>query len=720
MTGMFHRLNAPPGYAGLARPRGQWGSGDITTMPAAGARYTCPMHPEVAADRAGACPACGMALEPTDPSEEDRSEYVDMLRRCAVAAAFAAPLAVVAMTDAVPGRAGQWTQLALASPAVLWAGWPLLQRAAASLRTGNLNMFTLIGLGIVASYASSLLAMLAPGVFPPSSRDAAGLAPLWFEAAALIATLALFGQALELAARRRAGDAIRALLELAPDTARRLDGDGGESDVPVSELRPGDRLRLLPGQRAPCDGIIVEGRGAVDESTMTGEPLPVEKKPGDRVTGGTINGASALIMEARAVGDATALARIARAVAEAQRSRAPIQRIADRVSAVFVPAVIAVAALSFAVWMTFAPPPALDRAMLAAVSVLVIACPCALGLAAPMSVTVAVARGAARGVLARDAETLERLATVDAVVFDKTGTLTQGGPRVVSLVAEEGFGELEMLRLAASLERASEHPLASAVVAAAQARGCALAEPADAEVRPGLGVAGTVEGRRVRVGDRRLVAAGTGKAAGRGGETVVHVEVDGAPAGSIALADPLRAGAREAVAALAGMGVSTVLATGDSRAAAAAVAGELGIDEAHAEMLPEDKLRLVEKLRAGGRRVAMAGDGVNDAPALALADVGIAMGTGSDTAIGSARVTLAGGEIASVVRALRLGRATLANIRGNLAFAFAYNALAVPIAAGVLYPLSGAMLTPALAAAAMSLGSVSVIANALRLRRLPL
>ena len=718
MARIFHRLNTFMGYVGFGAG-GRLGGGDITTIRTTGARYTCPMHPEVMAARAGACPACGMALEPTDPAQEDRSEYVDMARRCAVAAVFAVPLAVVAMTDAIPGRAGQWTQLALASPAVLWAGAPLLQRAVASLRTRNLNMFTLIGLGVAASYLSSLLAALAPGIFPASSRDEAGLAPVWFEAAALITTLALFGQVLELAARRRAGGAIRALLALAPAHARRIDKDGGESDAPIAELRPGDRLRLRPGERVPCDGTVVQGRGAVDESTLTGEPLPVDKGPGDPVTGGTINGSGALIMEARAVGEATVLARIARAVGEAQRSRAPIQRVADRVSGVFVPAVVAVAALAFAVWLVAAPPPALDRAMLAAVSVLVIACPCALGLAAPMSVMVAVARGAARGVLVRDAQTLERLASVDTVVFDKTGTLTQGRPRVVSLAAAEGFAESEMLRLAASLERASEHPLAAAIVAAAEERGCALAEPDEVEVRPGLGIGGTVDGRRVRVGDRRLVAAEAGEKAASG-ETVVRVEVDGAPAGVIALADPLRPGAREAVAALADMGVSAVLATGDSRAAAAAAAGELGIEATHAEMLPEDKLRLVETLRAEGRRVAVAGDGVNDAPALALADVGMAMGTGSGAAIESARVTLAGGELAGVARALRLGRAALANIRGNLAFAFAYNALAIPVAAGVLYPLSGPMLTPALAAAAMSLGSVSVIANALRLRRLPL
>ena len=442
MARIFHRLNTFMGYVGFGAG-GQLGGSDITTIRATGARYTCPMHPEVMAARAGACPACGMALEPTDPAQEDRSEYVDMARRCAVAAVFAVPLAVVAMTDAIPGRAGQWTQLALASPAVLWAGAPLLQRAVASLRTRNLNMFTLIGLGVAASYLSSLLAALAPGVFPASSRDEAGLAPVWFEAAALITTLALFGQVLELAARRRAGGAIRALLALAPAHARRIDKDGGESDAPIAELRPGDRLRLRPGERVPCDGTVVQGRGAVDESTLTGEPLPMDKGPGDPVTGGTVNGPGALIMEARAVGEATVLARIARAVGEAQRSRAPIQRVADRVSGVFVPAVVAVAALAFAIWIVAAPPPALDRAMLAAVSVLVIACPCALGLAAPMSVMVAVARGAARGVLVRDAGTLERLASVDTVVFDKTGTLTQGRPRVVSLAAAEGFAESE-------------------------------------------------------------------------------------------------------------------------------------------------------------------------------------------------------------------------------------------------------------------------------------
>ena len=691
-------------------------SADTSTAGPAAARYTCPMHPEVAAARAGACPSCGMALEPTDPAEEDRTEYVYMARRFAVAAAFAAPVAALAMTGAIPDRAGQWTQLALASPAVLWAGWPLLARAAASLRTRRLNMFTLIGLGVAASYGFSVAAVLAPGIFPDSARDAAGLAPVWFEAAALITALALLGQVLELAARRRAGGAVRALLSLAPAHARLLEPGGGERDAPVAALRPGDRVRLRPGERVPCDATVIDGRGAVDESMMTGEPMPVDKAPGDRLIGGAVNRAGAMIARVEAVGDATLLARIARAVAEAQRSRAPIQRVADRVSAVFVPAVVAAAALAFAAWLAFGPPPALNRAVLAAVSVLVIACPCALGLAAPMSVMVAAARGAGRGVLARDAEALERLAAIDTVVFDKTGTLTEGRPRVVATGAAGGIAEADMLRLAASLERASEHPLAAAVVAAARERGLALAEPAEAEALPGLGIAGLVEGRRVRVGARRLVG---GDEPG-GAETWVGVEVDGAPAGAIALADEPRAGAAEAVAALASLGVSTALATGDSRAAAAAAAEAVGVAEIHAELLPADKQGLVARLRAGGRRVAFVGDGINDAPALAAADVGIAMGAGSDAAIESARVTLVGGDIRGAARALRLGRATVANIRGNLAFAFGYNALGIPVAAGLFYPLFGVMLTPALAAAAMSLSSVCVIANALRLRRRPL
>ena len=688
-----------------------------TTAPRAGARYTCPMHPDVAAAQAGPCPSCGMALESTDPAEDDRREYDSMMRRFWAAAVLAAAVMALAMSDAVPGRAGQWAQLALATPAVLWAGAPLLARALNSLKTSRLNMFTLIGLGVVAAWGFSAAATVAPGLFPPSARGPGGLAPVWFEAAAVITALALLGQGLELAARRRAAGAIRALLALAPPSARRLEADGAERDVPVEELMPGDRLRLRPGERVPCDGTVVEGGGAVDEAMISGEPEPVEKRPGDRLTGGTVNLTGASVMRVDAVGEGTVLARIVRMVGEAQRSRAPIQRAADRAAAVFVPAVVAVAALAFAVWFAVGPAPALSHALLAAVSVLVVACPCALGLAAPMSVAVAAARGAGAGVLVRDAGALERLAAIDTVVVDKTGTLTEGKPRVTAVAPADGFSEAGLLRLAASLERASEHPLASAIVAAAD--GIELAEPAAVEALPGRGIAGTVDGREVRIGNRQLVCPG-GSGVGAGARTVVGVTVDGDPAGSFELADPVRADARETLSALAGMGVSVVLATGDSRAAASAVAAGLGIAAVHAEALPEDKLRLVADMQATGRRVAMAGDGINDAPALARADVGIAMGTGSDAAIESARVTLVGGDLRGLARALRLGRASVANIRQNLAFAFAYNLVGVPVAAGALYPFLGVTLNPMAAAAAMSLSSLAVIANALRLRRLTL
>ncbi len=655
-----------------------------------------------------------MALEPVDPAIDDRREYDSMMRRFWAGIALTAPVMVIAMTDLAPGRAGQWAQLALASPVVLWAGAPLLARGLESLKTRRLNMFTLIGLGVAAAWGFSLLATVAPGLFPESSREAGGLAPVYFEAAAMIVVLTLLGQGLELAARRRAAGAVRALLALAPAFARRIDPGGGEHDVPAGDLRPGDRLRLRPGERVPCDGTVAEGRGAVDESMITGEPLPVGKGPGDRLIGGTVNSTGALIMRADAVGEETMLAGIVRMVAAAQRSRAPVQRMADRVAGLFVPAVVGVAVLSFAVWLSIGPVPALSNAMLAAVSVLIVACPCALGLATPMSVMVAAGRGASAGVLVRNAETLERLAAIDTVVIDKTGTLTEGRPRVTAVSATGGVGEAELLRLAAGLERASEHPLAAAIVAAA-----GDGEPAratDIEATPGQGVCGIVDGRLVRAGTRNFVGAAPGDDTG----TAVHVAIDGAPAGSIEFADPIRPDARETLAALTELGASVVLATGDSRAAAMAASAELGIPVVHAEASPEDKRQIVAALQAEGRHVAMAGDGINDAPALAQADVGVAMGTGSGVAIESAGVTLIEGDLHGLARALRLGRACLANIRQNLAFAFAYNAMGVPIAAGVLYPPFGVLLSPMIAAAAMSLSSVSVIGNALRLRRVTL
>ena len=679
-------------------------------------RYTCPMHPDVASAGPGDCPQCGMALEAADPAADDRAAYDAARRRLAVGAAFAVPLLAVAMGGAVPGAAGQWTQLALAAPIVIWAGAPLFARGAESLRTGRLNMYTLIALGVAAAFAFSVAATVAPGLFPPAARGGDGLAAVWFEAAGVIVVLALLGECLELRARRRAAGAVRELLALTPETARVL-GPHGECDAPVDELRPGDSVRLRPGERAPCDGVVLSGRGAMDESPITGESRPAEKGPGDRVVGGAVNGTGALIVEVAAVGGDTVLAGIVRMVAEARNSRAPYQRAADRAAAVFVPAVVAVAAVAFAVWLAAGPAPALNHALLAAVSVLIVACPCALGLAAPMSVAVAVGRGAGAGVLVKDAETLERLAAIDTAVIDKTGTLTEGRPRVVRAAPAGGVSEAELLRLAASVERASEHPLAAAIAAAAGPG--ALPEASDVEAAPGRGIAGTVGGRRVRVGNAAFAGGEAGGEA-RAGETLVHIAVDGAPAGTIALADPLRPGAREAAAALADLGVSVVLASGDAPAAVAAAAEALGGVEAHAGMLPQDKARLVADLRARGRRVAMAGDGINDAPALAGADVGIAMGTGAGAAIESAPVTLAGGELAGIARAIRLGRASLANIRQNLVFAFAYNAVGVPAAAGVFYPLFGVLLSPMLAAAAMSLSSVSVIGNALRLRRLPL
>ena len=681
---------------------------DSTTAAPAGARYTCPMHADVAAPAPGSCPACGMALEPLDPAEDDRRAQDAAMRRFWIAAALTAPLMAVAMGGLVPGPAGGWVQLALATPA-LWAGAPLLARCAESLRTRRLNMYTLIGLGVAAAYGFSAAAVLAPGLFP------ADPAPVYFEAAAAIVTLALLGEALELAARRRAGDAVRELLALAPERVRRIGPDGAEDDAPAEELRPGDRVRLRPGDRVPCDGAVLEGASAVDESTISGESAPVRKRPGDRLVGGTVNGAGALVMRVEAVGADTVLARIARLVAAAQRSRAPIQRAADRAAAALVPLVAAAAAATFAVWLAAGPDPALNHALVAAVSVLIVACPCAFGLAAPMSVTVAAGRGARAGVLVRDAETLERLAAIDTVVVDKTGTLTEGRPRATRVTAREGFSEAEMLRLAASLERASEHPLAAAVVAAAE--GAELLPAAEVEAVPGKGVRGLVAGREVRVGNWRFAGA-DGSSADSG--AAIHVAVDGRPAGAISVADPLRESAGEALAELKRLGVRAVLATGDSRAAADAAAAELGGIEVHAGMTPEDKERLVAELRASGRRVAMAGDGVNDAPALARADVGMAMGTGTGAAIASAGVTLSGDGPRGIAAALRLGRAAAANIRQNLAFAFAYNALAVPVAAGALYPAFGVLLDPMIAAAAMSLSSVSVIGNALRLRRLAL
>jgi P-type Cu+ transporter len=700
--------------------------------------HTCPMHPEIRQLGPGACPICGMALEPADVTAEagPNPELIDMTRRFWIGLGLAAPVVVLAMgghlagdvmpiNDALSG----WLQLGLTTPVVLWAGWPFLARGWMSVRTRRLNMFTLIGLGVAVAYLASLAAVVAPRLFPADARDAAGMAPVYFEAAAVIVVLALLGQVLELRARERTGGAIRALLDLSPKTARRIGADGAEDDVTLDLVRVGDQLRVRPGERIPVDGQVLEGHTSVDESLVTGEAMPVEKSAGAKLIGGAINRTGAVVMRAEKVGADTLLARIVQMVADAQRSRAPIQRLADRVSGWFAPAVIVAAIATAAIWAAVGPEPRAAHALLAAVSVLIIACPCALGLATPMSIMVGVGRGASAGVLIRNAEALERLGGVDTLVLDKTGTLTEGRPVVVAVAPSPDFTEAEILRLAASLERASEHPLADAIVRAAAERGVALASAAGFESRTGQGVTGDVEGRRIAVGAEAFIvgqgvdvtsATAKARALRETAATVVFVAVAGALAGFIAIADPIKPSAAGAVAALKAQGLRLVMLTGDGRATALAVAGRLGIEKVESEVLPQDKAARVQRLKAQGRRVAMTGDGVNDAPALAAADVGIAMGGGADVAIESAGVTLLGGDLAGLVRARRLSRAVMANVRQNLAFAFAYNLAAVPLAAGVLYPAFHLLLTPEVGAAAMSLSSVSVIANALRLRSLRL
>jgi Cu+-exporting ATPase len=701
-------------------------------------RYTCPMHPEIVRDGPGDCPLCGMALEPMELSAEaeDDPELRDMERRFRVSLALTLPVFLLAMGDMLPGapvghalgRGARWLQLGLATPVVLWGGLPFFRRGLASLRT-RLNMFSLIALGTGAAWAYSVLATLAPGLFPDSFRGHGGEVEIYFEAAAVIVTLVLLGQVLELRARSRTGAAIRALLGLAPRSARRLREGGAEEEVPIDAVQAGDRLRVRPGEKVPVDGVVLEGRSSVDESMVSGEPLPVEKGPGEPVIGATLNGSGSFVMRAERVGRETLLARIVQLVSEAQRSRAPIQRLADQVAGWFVPAVIGAAAATFVVWASVGPEPRLAHALVSSVAVLIIACPCALGLATPMSIMVASGRGAAAGVLFRSAEAIERMRSVDTLVIDKTGTLTEGKPALAAVVPEPGFGEDELLRLAAGIERGSEHPLAAALVAGAAQRGLALAEAEGFEARPGKGVLGRVEGRSVALGNRALFAelgidaapfAERADALRREGRTAAFVAVDGRAAGLVAVADPLKASAPEAIAALREEGLRIVMLTGDSRVTAEAVARRLGLDEVEAEVLPAQKAEVVRRLQAEGRVVAMAGDGINDAPALAAADVGIAMGTGSDVALENAGVTLVKGDLRGIVRARRLSRATLRNIRQNLFFAFAYNALGVPVAAGLLYPFFGVLLSPMIAAAAMSLSSVSVIANALRLRRVGL
>jgi len=707
--------------------------------------YTCPMHPQIVRDRPGNCPICGMALEPRvltqGGEEEENPELRDMGRRFWVSAVLSLPLFAIGMSDLYPAWSPtrflppdslNWVQLLLATPVVLWGGWPFFERGWASLVHRSLNMFTLIALGTGVAYLHSIVATLVPDVFPTSFRGHGGQVPVYFEAAAIITTLVLLGQVLELKARSQTSGAIRALLDLAPPTVRRVAADGAEEteeEVPLDQVRTGDRLRVRPGDKVPVDGVVIEGRSSVDESMVSGEPIPVEKVPGDRITGGTVNGTGSFVLEAQRVGADTLLAQIVRMVGEAQRSRAPIQRLADLVAAWFVPIVVVIAAVTFVAWWIFGPEPSLVYALVNAVAVLIIACPCALGLATPMSIMVGTGRGAQNGVLIKNAEALEGFEKVDTLIVDKTGTLTEGRPKLVDVIAREGQDERDLLRLAASLERGSEHPLAAAIVEGAEARGIRPVAPEDFASLTGKGVTGKVEGRRVALGNRALldelkVEPGEWPAQAEAlraeGKTVMFVLAEGQIVGLLAVADPIKESTPEAIEQLRKEGLRILMVTGDSRTTAQAVADRLGITEVEAEVLPEAKSGLVERLRKEGRKVAMAGDGVNDAPALALADVGIAMGTGTDVAIESAGITLIRGDLRGIVRARRLSRATMRNIRQNLFFAFIYNVLGVPIAAGVLYPFTGLLLSPMIASAAMSLSSVSVIVNALRLRRVRL
>ncbi len=705
-----------------------------------GGIYTCPMHPEVVREEPGACPVCGMALEPRVAAvqEEASPELVDMSRRFWISLILTVPILLGAMSEMIPGQPVQhlisgrritWIQFGLATPVVLWGGWPFFQRGWASIVHRSLNMFTLIAVGIGTAYAYSVVATVAPGIFPASFRGHSGEAAVYFEAAAVITTLVLLGQVLELRARSRTRSAIRSLLGLAPKTARVLRKDGTEGDVPLAQVRPGDRLRVRPGEKIPTDGVLLEGASSVDESMLTGESIPAEKAPGSRVTGGAVNGTGSFVMRAERVGSDTLLAQIVRMVSEAQRTRAPIQRLADVVASYFVPAVVLIAVVTFIVWGLFGPEPRMAYALVNAVAVLIIACPCALGLATPMSIMVGTGRGATAGVLIKNAEALEVLEKVDTLVVDKTGTLTEGKPRLTSAVVLPGWDERDLLSLAASLERVSEHPLAAAIVAGAQAKGLELSAVEGFQSVTGKGVTGTVEGRAVALGNPQLlqqlsIDAGPllerAEALRRDGQTVMFVAVDGRPAGLLGVADPIKDSTFEAIRMLHQDGMRIVMLTGDSRTTAEAVARKLGIDEVEAEVLPEQKNEVVKRLQAHGRVVAMAGDGINDAPALAQAQVGIAMGTGTDVAMESAGVTLIRGDLRGIARARRLSRGTMRNIRQNLFFAFVYNSLGVPLAAGVLYPVFGLLLSPILASAAMTFSSVSVIGNALRLRKLAL
>ncbi|KAB2967952.1 MAG: heavy metal translocating P-type ATPase [Thermoanaerobaculia bacterium] len=708
----------------------------LPAAPATRTEWTCPMHPEVVRSEPGACPICGMALEPrtVEVEEGPNPEYLDMKRRFWISVPLAAATLVLAMGEMIPGdplgrllspQLRLWLQLAFATPVAVWAAWPFYHRAVASVVNRSLNMFTLIGLGIFVAYGFSLFATLLPGLLPHTMRHG-DTVPVYFEAAAVITALVLLGQVLELRARGQTSSALRKLLGMSAKTARRVEAGGAEHDVPLAEVRVGDLLRVRPGEKVPVDGVVVEGTSSIDESMVSGEPIPVEKAAGDRVVGATVNGTGGFVMRAEKVGSETLLARIVAMVAEAQRSRAPIQRLADRVSAWFVLAVIAIAAVTFALWATIGPEPRLAHALVNAVAVLIIACPCALGLATPMSIMVASGRGASMGVLFRNAEAIEHLRQVDTLVVDKTGTLTEGRPRLAEVQAAEGFAEDDLLALAAAVERGSEHPLAAAIVAGAEARGLSIPRADGFASATGRGVTATVAERRVVLGNRRMLED-AGIAPGalaesaerlRGeGRTAMFVAVDGRAAGLVAVADPVKATTPAAIRALHAEGIRIVMLTGDAKRTAEAVAKELGLDEVIAEVQPDQKADVIAQLQSAGRFVAMAGDGINDAPALARAQVGIAMGTGTDVAMESAGVTLVKGDLNGIVRARRLSRATLANIRQNLFWAFAYNAAGVPIAAGLLYPWTGWLLSPMLAAAAMSFSSVTVIANALRLRR---
>ena len=708
----------PPGYSGVV--------------------YTCPMHPQVRQTKPGACPICGMGLETESAAVDDEGpnpELVDFSHRFWVALVFTVPLLILTMTPYVGimavreffgERASLWIELVIATPVILWSGWPFFVRGYNSFRTMNLNMFSLIGMGVGAAYIFSIVAVLLPGIFPEGFRDSEGNVGVYFEAAAVIVTLVLLGQVMELKAREGTGKAIRALLDMAAKTARVIRPDGTEEEVALEDVKVGDHLRVRPGDKVPVDGVVVEGRSSIDESMISGEPVPVEKVDGDKVTGATINGTGSLVMEATRVGADTTLSQIVEMVANAQRSRAPIQKFADMVAGKFVPAVIAVAALAFVAWAIWGPAPALSYALVSAVAVLIIACPCALGLATPMSIMTATGRGAQVGVLIKNAEALERFAKVDTLIVDKTGTLTEGKPKLVAVLPESNHDETEVLRLAATLEKGSEHPLAEAIVSGAEARNVTLGKADDFEAVTGKGVKGVVDGKPVALGNARLLEElgldgghlmEVANARRDEGETVMFVVLDGAVAGLVSVADPVKETTPAALRALHAAGFRVIMATGDNERTAKAVAGKLGIDEIRADVLPEDKASIIRELQSQGRKVAMAGDGVNDAPALAQADVGIAMGTGADVAIESAGFTLVKGNLDGIVRARRLSRATMRNIKQNLFFALIYNGAGVPIAAGVLYPFFGILVGPIFAAFAMSASSLSVVMNSLRLRR---